>query len=278
VETEAQSNELAAAGCWATKGPAIRHIAITGASSGIGASLARHYAGAGIGLSLLGRNESRLMHIADECSAAGARVSCAVGDVADADFMQRWLEESDSRAPLDMVFANAGIGGRMSMPGPAGESIAVAREIFSTNIIGVANSVLPILPRFVARRSGNIVIVSSLAALVALPSAPAYSASKAAVRSYGHGLRRLLAPHGVRVSVVCPGFVDTPMSASISGRLPLLWDSDRAARYIADCLARGRHEIAFPWPLAVMSRLAEILPSSVVDVVLKRLNYGGGVQ
>jgi short-subunit dehydrogenase len=103
-----------------------------------------------------------------------------------------------------------------------------------------------------------------------LPQAPLYSASKAAVRVYGHALRRLLAPKSIKVTVICPGFVDTPMSASLSGNRPFLWKAERAALRIIAGLARGEQEIVFPWQLAALTRLVSALPAPLLDTLLAR--------
>jgi len=253
-----------------------QHVVITGASSGLGASLARYYAKRRVMISLLGRDSVRTATIARQCQEAGAQVFPETGNISDSDFMKRWLDNCDARLPVDLVIANAGVGGRFAMAGESGETVGVAQEIFATNLFGVANTILPILPRFVKRRKGHLVLMSSLAGYVGLPDAPAYSASKAAVRVYGDGLRRLLAPHSIYVSVVCPGFVRTPMSAGIPGNLPFLWKSDRAARYIAERIARGRREIAFPWPLSMLTRIASMLPAPVLDSILGRVRRNPG--
>jgi len=253
-----------------------RHAVITGASSGIGAALATYYAHRGFVLSLLGRNPTRTNSVAQECTEAGADVRAATGDVADSVFMTAWLESCEARMPVDVIIANAGVGGRYAMPQGAGETVTVARDIFMTNLVGVSNTVLPILPRLVERRQGRLVLVSSLAGYLGLPDAPAYSASKAAVRIYGHALRRRISRHGVGVSIVCPGFVQTPMSDSLPGALPFLWGSDRAARHIAGRIARGQHEIAFPWTLSMLTRIAAMLPPSLLDSVLTRVRVDQG--
>ena len=105
-----------------------------------------------------------------------------------------------------------------------------------------------------------------------MPQAPLYSASKAAIRIYGQGLSRLLEPKGIRVTVICPGFVDTPMSASVPGERPFLWTTERAARRIMARLARGEREIAFPWPLAALARLANFLPPRWLDAAFAHRN------
>jgi short-subunit dehydrogenase len=250
------------------------HILITGASSGIGAALARCYAREGMRLSLVARNEERLGQVALECRKAGARSEWKTIDVVQSEAMRAWIEECDGQQPVDMVIANAGIGGDKVIAPAAGEPLPVAREIVETNILGVTNSVVPLLPRFVARGRGHVVIMSSLAALVGLPDAPLYSASKAAVRVYGHGLRRLLEPKGIRVTVVCPGFVATPMSASVPGHPPFLWSAERAAARIVTGLGRGKREISFPWQLAALTRFAAALPPSLIDPLLQRTRRG----
>jgi short-subunit dehydrogenase len=252
-----------------------RHILLTGASSGIGAALARRYARSGRRLSLLVRDVARGETVALDCRSAGAEVDCETGDVTNTSAIQEWVTRCDDRMPVDLVIANAGIGGKAVIAPRTGETPATAALILSTNILGVTNTVIPILPRFVARGRGQVAIMSSLAAYVALPNSPLYCASKAAVRVYGQGLRRLLAPSGVGVTVICPGFVATPMSASIPMRLPFLWTAERAARYIENGLARGRGEIVFPWPLAALARFATVLPSFMIEPILNRMHDGG---
>lgn len=241
------------------------HILVTGASSGIGAALARRYAAPGVHLSLTGRNRERLDVVAGECEVRGAETTAGVCDVRDATALRGFIEDVDGRQRITMVIANAGVGGKLVIAGQSGETADVAREIFETNVMGVVNTIVPLLPRFVARREGHVVIMSSLAALVALPEAPAYSASKAAVRVYGQALDRLLAPRNVRVTVVCPGFVETPMSAGLPGPRPVLWSAERAADAITAALARGKREICFPWQLTALAKLSAHLPPAVVQ-------------
>jgi short-subunit dehydrogenase len=247
-----------------------RHVLITGASSGIGAALARRYARPGVRLSLTGRDPARLQQVSDACRSAGADSQWHAADITDADSTGGWITACDTLQPVDLLIANAGIGGSDVIAPDSGETLATAQKIVATNILGVVHTVIPLLPRFTARGKGHVVIVSSLAAYVGLPHSPLYSASKAAVRVYGHALRRLLAPGGVRVTVVSPGFVETPMSAGVPGTRPMLWSVERAAARIQRGIARGEREIAFPWPLALLARLADILPPAFVDSVLIR--------
>jgi short-subunit dehydrogenase len=234
--------------------------------------VARTYAKDGARLSLTARNAERLEQIAADCRAAGAEASWQSFDIIDGVALSQWIADRDDSFPIDLVIANAGVGGERVIATGAGEPLSVAHEIVATNILGVVNTVVPLLPRFVARGQGHVVIVSSLAAYIGLPQAPLYSASKAAIRVYAQGLRRLLASRGVAVTVVCPGFVDTPMSASLPGKRPFLWNTDRAARLIVAGIARGKREIRFPWPLATLARLANIFPASFLDAALVRRN------
>jgi len=241
------------------------HILVTGASSGIGAALARRCAGPDIRLTLIGRDHGRLDAVAQACKMRGAETAIGLCDVRSAERMRVFIEDADEGLPITMVVANAGIGGEQVIAGPSGETAEIARAIFEINVLGVVNTIAPVLPRLVARGEGRIVIMSSLAALVPLPDAPAYSASKAAVRIYGEALRRLLAPRNVGVCVVCPGFVDTPMSASLAGPRPLLWSAERAADAIIAGLARGKKEICFPWQLEMLAKMSAHLPSAFVQ-------------
>jgi len=247
------------------------HLFVTGASSGIGAALAQRYAAPNVRLTLAGRNRDRLEAVASACRLRGAEAAVRVCDVRDAQTMRAFIDEADGRLPVAMLIANAGVGGKQVIAGPSGEAAEIARTIFEINVVGVVNTIAPLLPRLVARGKGHIVIMSSLAAFVALPDAPAYSASKAAVRVYGEALRRLLAPRNVRVSVVCPGFVDTPMSASLPGPRPLLWSAERAADAIFAGLARGKNEICFPWQLSVLAKTSAYLPPALVQRLRHRI-------
>jgi short-subunit dehydrogenase len=127
----------------------------------------------------------------------------------------------------------------------------------------------------VARGRGQIVLMGSLAGFVALPQSPVYSATKAAVHTYGEGLRRRLAASGVAVSVVAPGFVDTPMSASLETPRVFLWTAERAAVHIARGIDKRRRMLIFPWQLWLAIAAARLLPTSVIDRVLAAPQFGG---
>lgn len=244
------------------------HIVITGASSGLGAALALSYARSGVHLSLSGRHAERLAQVALVCEKAGATVHHAVLDVTDQAAMTNWLIAADAARPVDLVIANAGISGGT---GGIAEPDAQARQIFAVNVDGVLNTVQPLIPRMVARGAGQIALISSLAGMRGLPSAPAYSASKAAVRVYGEALRGSLGKLGVRVSVVCPGYIKTPMTDVNDFPMPFLLEADRAAEIIKKGLARNCSRIAFPWQLYVPLWLLSCLSTTLTDRLFANL-------
>ena len=252
-----------------------QHILITGASSGIGAALARHYAASSTVLHLQGRNAERLEAIAAACRAKGAKTHTMLADVTDAKIMLQWLHSADSLSPLDLVIANAGIS---AGTGLVGENTEQVKHIFATNIDGVINTVQPILDAMVARGQGPIAIISSLAGIRGLPGCPAYSASKACVRFWGEGLRGWGAKKGLKVSVICPGYIKTPMTDVNDFPMPLLMSPEKAARIIARGLAKNTARIAFPAALYVPLWLLSCLPPRLTDAFFARLPAKGAAS
>lgn len=244
-------------------------ILITGASSGLGAALALHYARPGVLLFLSGRDGDRLAAVAETVRGQGADVETIILDVSNREAMVDWIRAADIRKPLDLVIANAGISGGTG--GGALESGAQARLIFDVNVTGVLNTVEPVLPLMLARGRGQVALMSSLAAFSGWPGAPAYAASKGAVRMYGEGLRGALAARGVCVNVICPGFIRTPMTAVNDYPMPFLMDAPRAAAIMADGLARNRARIAFPFGTYALAGLVGLLPAGLASLLLRRL-------
>jgi NADP-dependent 3-hydroxy acid dehydrogenase YdfG len=247
-----------------------KNILITGASSGIGEALAVYYTAPGVTLCLNGRNAERLEAVAALCRDKGAEVQCNVMNVTDQSAMAAWVEEMDNTHPLDLVIANAGIsggtGGVMN-----GEDPVQVRKIFDVNVNGVFNTIEPILPRMMARKKGQVAIMSSLAAFRGWPGAPAYSASKGAVRFYGEALRGAMAHTGVKINVICPGFVTSRMTDANDFPMPFKMPAAKAAHIIACGLARDKGRIAFPWPTHIVSWLMSVIPDAAAQKILVRL-------
>jgi short-subunit dehydrogenase len=236
-----------------------RTIVITGASSGIGEALALRYAREAARLGLLGRSQPRLDRVAAECRRLGAEVQIGAIDVRARPEMRAWLEAFDDSHPIDLLFANAGIMAGRPADGDI-ESPDASHALIETNVLGTLNSVHPLLSRMSARGAGQIAIVSSIAGFIPLPDAPSYGASKAATLSYGLALRALLHKRGIKVSVICPGYVKTPMMDQESGLKPFAIEPGAAAALIARGLARDKPVITFPFLFSLMTRIGGLLP------------------
>jgi len=246
-----------------------RSILITGASSGIGEALAHYYARPGVFLALSGRDVTRLDSVASALREKGAAVTADIVDVTDRDAMADWISRSDRDHPLELVIANAGI----SSEGDLDE--AATRDIFAVNMAGVLNTIFPAVRPMRTRRRGQLALVSSMAGFRGLPSAPAYSASKVMVKAYGEALRGVLAAEGIGVSVICPGFVESRMTANNPFPMPLMMSAPKAVRIIAGGLAKNRTLIAFPWPFVAFMWGLNLLPPCWANKLLSRLPRKG---
>jgi NAD(P)-dependent dehydrogenase (short-subunit alcohol dehydrogenase family) len=247
-------------------------ILITGASRGLGRALALEYAGPGRVLGLAGRRDDLLRGVARECEERGARVVPAVFDVADRAATRHWMERVHGESPIDLLIVNAGCFHGNGAHG-AFEPLDSALRQVRTNLMGAITTVDTAVPLMRARRSGQIAIIASLAALQPLADAPAYSASKAGLAGYGEALRELLAPDGIRVSLVYPGHIDTEQTAHHVGRLPMIIAPERAASRIRRGLAWRRGSIAFPLPLTCVIGLGRLLPWRLRAVLGRPLRF-----
>jgi short-subunit dehydrogenase len=233
-------------------------IVITGASSGIGEALALDYAQPGIALALSGRDGERLKAVADACRAKGAAVDEAAIDVTDRAALAAWLTRFDDAHPVDLLIANAGISidnGQSSL-----DDFSRVRQTMAVNVDGVFNTVEPLVGRMMARGTGQIAIMASLASFIGLPQAASYNASKAAMRVWGESIRYVLKKHGVGVSVICPGFVATRINANASFKMPFLMSANRASAIVRHGLERNKARIAFPIPTKAAVWLGGLLP------------------
>jgi len=241
-------------------------ILITGAASGIGSALAHAYAASGIHLFLGDKNAAMLETVCVSCRNLGAVASGRALDVRDRTAMEQWIAEVDAIRPLDLVIANAGISrGHLAKEETADD----IRAVFAVNIDGMLNTVLPVLPLLRSRKRGQIALMSSLAGIWGFPHAPSYSATKAAVRVFGQGLRARVAREGVSVSVIIPAFVRTPMTNINRFHMPWRIEADQAARIIQRKLARSKPEFVFPHPYTAVARIISALPPSLISAFLK---------
>ena len=251
-----------------------RTILITGATGSIGGALAEVYAEPGITLILQGRNTNRLDELAGLCEAQGARVLTRALDVRDRDGLSAWLQEICLQEKVELVVVNAGVNINIGPEG-AGECWEDVQTLIEVNVLAAMATVNAVLPSLRARGAGQIALMSSLAAYFGLPVTPSYSASKAAMKAYGEALRGWLAPEGIRVNVVMPGYVESKMCHDMPGPKPFLWPAEKAARAIKCGLARNQARISFPFWLSSGSWWLSVLHPAISERILRLLNYGG---
>lgn len=247
-------------------------ILITGATGGIGSALAAVYARPGVTLILQGRQPARLQEVAALCRQRGARVVVHPFDLRDHVGWMAWMREICPREGVELVIANAGLNTHIQ-PGGEGESWPEVEALLAVNIRATMATVYGALPALRQRGGGQIALVSSLAAYYGLPMTPSYCASKAAIKTYGEALRGWLAPEGIRVNVVMPGYVESSMCREMPGPKPFLWDADRAARVIRRGLAKDRSRITFPFPLNLGTWFLSVLPAALSQSILRLLHY-----
>jgi short-subunit dehydrogenase len=237
---------------------------ITGASSGIGAALARELSGRGWAVALLARRGSLLRQLASELPRAVA-VECDVTDANAVTAAVRHAEEMLA-GPFDLAVANAGI----SVPTWATRfSVEDADRIVAVNLLGTFHLFGAVIPSMVARGSGHFAGVASIAGLRGLPSSSVYSASKAAMQAFLEASRVELADSGVAVTIVNPGWVDTPIIAKYKGAVPFLVTAPKAAHVIADGLERRARVIQFPLPMSLVGHVMRVLPDALFDRIVR---------
>jgi short-subunit dehydrogenase len=243
-------------------------VFITGASSGLGAALARHYAGQGAILGLTGRDARRLAAVA---TALGTTAPHAVyiADVADAAAMRAAAGDFIARHGVpDVVIANAGIS--VGTDPADADDLAVLDRTLRTNVSGLAATFQPFIEAMSQRGSGTLVGIASMAGLRGLPGSAAYSASNAAAIAWLESARVTLHARGIRVVTICPGFIDTPMTRVNRYPMPFRLSADEAARRIARAIRARKRFATVPWQMALVGALLRRLPPALYDRLLRR--------
>lgn len=227
---------------------------ITGASTGIGRDVAVKLARRGSRVTVSARSADTLTALA----AGHARITASPLDVTDRAATASAVTAIEAaQGPLDLVILNAGVWQPMSAAGfDAGKS-ALSMAV---NYLGIANALEFVIPLMIARGHGHIAMTASVAGYRGLPQASAYAPSKAAVISLAETLKPDLARKGVAVSVINPGFVDTPMTEINQFPMPFLMPSDKAADAVISGLEQGKFDIVFPWQMAALMKFARVLP------------------
>jgi short-subunit dehydrogenase len=244
-------------------------VFITGASSGIGAALARAYAQRGDACVLVARRLDALEAV-QRSLAAPERHRALTADVTDATALAELAAATIAESGLpDIVVANAGISGGTDTADPG--SLDAFRRIVETNLVATVATFTPFIRAMKAQpRPGGyrLVVIASVAGIRGLPGAGAYSASKAAVIAYAESLRIELRGSGIRVVIVAPGFIDTPMTKANPYPMPFLMHVDAFAARALVVIDAGRSFAVIPWQMAWLARLLRVLPDRLLDAAL----------
>ena len=252
--------------------------ALTGASGGIGIALALHYAAPGVALELAGRDEQVLSDLAQRCREKGAEVTVSTFDVRDERAFGDWIDGVTAKEDLHALILAAGVSASVrseaSQVVPETQwDLARQLDVNATSTILAANRAIGNLLRTRPKRQCRIALIASVAALTGLPSSPGYSASKAALVTYGQAMRRVCRGSGISVSVVLQGYVTSPMSRRFVGRKPFEMSAEKAAQIIAVRLEKNRFRIVFPRIVAIGIFLLECLPESLQAFFLKKFEF-----
>jgi short-subunit dehydrogenase len=237
-------------------------VVITGASSGIGRALAVALANQKARVGAIARRGVQLDELAREIRASGGAIEALTCDVTDRESTHRAIRGLAERiGPVDLLIANAGVG---QIAGAAPMNVPGFEKMVRVNLLGVAYAFEAVMESMLARKSGHLAAISSLAAYKGLPGSAGYCATKAAVNAYCEGLRIELRNRGVAVTCVCPGFVKTEMTAGKTHPMPLLMEADAAAVRIIRALERRQGVYNFPWRMSLMMKLARWLPDWMI--------------
>ncbi len=249
-----------------------KNILITGASDGIGAALAKRYASVDTHLILLARNKEKLATVANACETKQASVETHSIDITETKPLQKLIQGIDKISPIDLVICNAGVTSIIPKDGQA-ESWQAISNVIDTNLYGVLATLNPLIDSLRKRQSGQIAIVSSLAAHYGMPISPAYCASKSAVKAYGQALRGWLKQDGINVTLVYPGFVKSSLSDQFYSDKPFMVSPKKAADIIYKGIQKNKASVSFPFPLNFGIWFLSLLPSSMADWIMSLL-YG----
>jgi short-subunit dehydrogenase len=236
-------------------------IFITGASSGIGESMARLYASQGVQLGLVARRVDFLARLADELQPRPAVYALDVRDAvalnhAATDFINRF-------GVPDIVIANAGVsvGTLTEME----NDLKVFQAVFDTNVMGMVNTFHAFVQPMKQQRAGTLVGIASVAGFRGIPGGGAYSASKAAAIRYCESLRVELRNDGISVVTICPGYIRTPMTNVNKFKMPFLIDVDEAVVRFARAIEAKKSFTVIPWTMGIAARILRLLPNWLYD-------------
>lgn len=239
----------------------LKSLVITGASSGLGLALARHYLRQGATVAAIARRGELLQNLAAEFP---GQVFCYPLDVRDAAAMHAAAQDFIAHHGVpDIVIANAGVSiGTLTRHA---EDNDVFQHVMDINVLGVVKTFQPFVEEMRSVGRGRLVGIASVAGFRGLPGAGAYSASKAALISYLESLRIEMRGSGVKVVTICPGYIRTPMTDINRYPMPFMLEAEEAARRMARVIESGRSFAVVPWQMALVGRALKLLPNPLYD-------------
>ena len=244
---------------------------ITGASSGMGAALAARLAARGIEVWLVARRAEVLAQQVDRIRAAGGQAHALALDVNDADATYARLAALDDEVGgIDLVVANAGVGGARGGQGLATSSWTDVKDFIQINFLGAVATLSPFIPHMVARGHGHLVGVSSVAADIPHPRNAAYGSGKAGLTFFLECADIELRPMGVDVTIIHPGFVKTPLILDIKDPMPFMMEEDAAIDIMDRAIQRRARIVRFPWIMGAVARTARTLPRAMMSPLIRR--------
>jgi len=242
---------------------------VTGASSGIGAGLARRFGAEGWAVGLAARRAERLEEVARDIRSSGGRALVCPCDVSERDVVRAAVRATaEAFGPIDLLVANAGVSELTPVRGLDGADVA---RLTAVNFLGAVYAAEEVLPTMLERDAGRIVAVGSLAGYGGIPRTAAYSASKGALHNFFESLRLDLRGTGISVTVITPGYVKTELTEKNRHAMPLLMELDPALDLMVRAIEQRRPLLAFPRPLSTLVWLAQVLPPSLYDWLASRV-------
>ena len=243
-------------------------VVLTGASSGIGYSLAKLLPKENCSIALLSRRENKLNDLLNDLKTSGVQVRAYKCDVGTSDEVRNIFSQVlNDFGKIDIAILNAGASSRADV---SKYSSSTAKEIFEANTFGIINCVEQLLPDFMKRKEGVIIGVSSLAESRGFPKSGFYNASKAAATLLLESLRIELKPYNIKVMIVKPGFVKTPMTDKNEFHMPFLMDADKAAKIILNGIKKEKKIIQFPFTTVIGSKIVKFMPDWMFDFFMSK--------
>ena len=240
-------------------------ILITGASSGLGAELARQYASLDNTLILLARREDKLFALRHELFEKCKSVEVVVADVTKFENLQEKIKKIGT---VDMVILNAGIS--------IGHSLEITpfsdfKRLYDVNLLANHAILEVLLPKFIEQKSGKIVFISSLASLISMPSAKAYSSSKRALNAYAESLRYKYKKDGLKVINILPGFIKSELTDKNDFKMPFLLSTKDGVIKIKNAIDKNKRFYAFPLRFYLIIKILNLLPQFLRDKIVESL-------